>query len=177
MCRKYIQVLQNEDNSTMGIDVLYSTIIEKLMLQILPEPLLCFAAPNPNAETLSRRGECGCQGAARPLPLAHRLPCIAGPSALARSAMAGASRSLSRACFSSARYFSRLLPARVEASASYGRLVAALASTPECDAASASPTSTLAPSPVVRFGGSVHLLFFAFPVPGGSVICVMASFI
>ncbi|KAG0590903.1 hypothetical protein KC19_1G134100 [Ceratodon purpureus] len=43
--RKCMQVIQSDDNPAMGVDVSYPTwIAEKLMLQLLPEPLVSFAS-------------------------------------------------------------------------------------------------------------------------------------
>lgn len=43
--RKYMEVFHSDDNPAMGVDVSYPTwIAEKLMLQLLPEPLVSFAS-------------------------------------------------------------------------------------------------------------------------------------
>jgi hypothetical protein len=87
--------------------------------------------------------------------------------------MAGAS---SR-CLSSARYFSRLLHARLDpAPASFGRLTASASSPPECfDAAepdsSPSPQkNTLAPSPFFRCDDRFIFVFWSPGVYDGELI-------
>lgn len=88
--------------------------------------------------------------------------------------MAGASRSLSRSCLSTARYISRRFQGRIEAPASSGRLHCAVTSPLECDAESHLPSSAgksaHLPSPVARCDGSVSTL--CFPFGSGKDLCV-----